>query len=534
VQLYRAEREQSWVELRTNAEANNVFERGAPVELRFAVRGEPDDNATGIRYQVRDYWDEEAAAGALSLDGRTEFAVPFPSDVPGFFEVRASWTRRDGTPDERSCLRETGSMPFGMSTFAVMPRTVEENTRGMTQDSFFGLHGATQGMNELIGAAWTIPHYRWNWVEAERADRSGGAAPWVAERTAEGPAPPYLFAVFNFTQHLGDIPGWARADTTQFPAWKDWADWLAFVRDSVRVHVLRYPHMKPRVYDLAWEPDLQMGYGNQVPTMTPQDMVELYARTVPVIRAEDPDALIMGPCPSGEVKDATWYRELFEAGLIKYLDAISLHPYHSPPPETADLPGKLQAIREVVREYAGRDLPIYATEYGYRTARGSDCLYREHAQWLARANCILKGEGVRIALPFFGYDYPGDGSFGICFNLDPKLNWGPKRIAPKPAVPALAAQVAALNRARPVGRMDVFGPGICAYAFEKGRATVIAIWSPEGDRVLPLPNVRAEDVVLMDIMGRERRPEPGRGPVEIRVGPDILYVIHSPGQTARP
>jgi len=44
---------------------------------------------------------------------------------------------------------------------------------------------------------------------------------------------------------------------------------------------------------------------------------------------------------------------------------------------------------------------------------GSKIIHRTQAQFLARLAIILKGEGVRVFLPFYGIDYDRDGWWGF-------------------------------------------------------------------------------------------------------------------------
>src|SRR6185369_81103 len=177
-----------------------------------------------------------------------------------------------------------------------------------------------------------------------------------------------------------------------------------------------------------------------------------------------------------------WMERVFQAGLLEYVDGIESHGYGDSGfmPEENDYPGKLGAIKDMMRRYNhGKVLPIYITEAGIRGMLGSKIIQRTQAQFIARLAIILKGEGVRVFLPFYGIDYDRDGWWGFCFNLevDAKNPWMTQRISPKPAVNSLATCAGMLEGARPVRRVDGLGEHVRAYLFDRHGTSILAIWS---------------------------------------------------------
>jgi len=306
----------------------------------------------------------------------------------------------------------------------------------------------------------------------------------------------------------------------------NWDDYLPMVRDYVTVEKHLYPHMHPRIYGIAWEVNLNMPPDNLGPPHTPADVVELHRRVREVIKAADPDSLVLGPCPSN--LNPKWMETIFDAGLLEYVDAIESHGYADRgfAPEENDYPGKLAAIRESMRKHR-RELPIYITEAGIRGMLGSKIIYRQQAQFITRLAIILKGEGVRVFLPFYGIDYDRDGWWGICFNLevDGKSPWSTQRISPKPAVNALATCAGVLEGARPVRRVRGLGENVWAYLFDRQGTAVLALWSATGQSRVSVPVRHTTSVEVLDIMGHVNHVAVEKESLEFSIDGSPQYVV---------
>lgn len=296
------------------------------------------------------------------------------------------------------------------------------------------------------------------------------------------------------------------------------------VRDYVAVEKHLYPHMHPRIYGVAWEVNLNMPPYNLGTPYTPADIVELHRRARTAIKAADPDSIVLGPCPSN--LNPQWFEPVFQAGLLEYVDAIESHGYADGgfAPEENDYPGKLRTVRELMRRYNhGKVLPIYITEAGTRGLLGSKIIHRTQTQFLTRMAIILKGEGIRVFLPFYGIDYDRDGWWGFCFNLevDAKSPWSTRRISPKPVVNAMAACVNALEGATPVRRVMGLGDNVWAYLFDRQGTSVLAIWSSAGQKQISLRVGNTKAVQATDIMGHSSQ-------LDVRAGVLALSLDGSP------
>jgi len=534
ISAYRRQPLRSWLDFTTSHPDTNLFQRTDPVEITFTRGGEPMQEARGFRYEVRDYFGRVIARGAVPFTGARSYTVKATPKTHGYYEVRAFFTDAAGHDLEaRSCLRGEGSVPAGLGTFSVLPGTLEENLamfRRLGSQAFFGLHGDFLGLADYVGLLWRFGYTKWPYLEPTKPDRSTGPAPWARERLAAPPQPAYRFHILPIPGN-GEIPQWARNTTGRTPPFADWGDYLAMVRDCVRVEKHLYPHQKPRIYGCTWEINLNMPPDvSQQPEYTPQDVVELIRRFREVVKAEDPDGMVIGPCAN--VIDPAWFETLFKAGALQYLDGIETHGYCSGTytPEANDFPDRIRRLNELVRRYNhGRPLPIYCTEAGFTGLLGAEVIHRSQAQRMVRLAIILKGEGIQVFLPFYGIDYD-QGYFGFLFNKElnaPSGPWSTKRVSPKPMVNAMAACVRMLEGAAPRGRITTLGRDVWAYAFERAGAVITAVWTPGRPRTVNLPVGRARSVELVDILGHSRQVPAARGIVEVPIGESPVYVVQA-------
>ncbi len=502
------------------------------MSLTFKVSGKPPAGALGFRYEVHDFDGKVKARGwSRTLDAPQD-TFPIPSPAPGYYEVTAYWTDaagKDLRPD--SCIRAEGTVPDGLGTFAVLPHTIAENlarSRKLGADAFFGLHGDFLDLADHVGLTWRFGYTFWAVQEPTKPERSSGTAPWALAASSRPPLPPYRFHIQPFTLIM-DVPRWARSGTGRAPGFA-WEDALALIRDTVKVEKHLYPHLAQRLYGGLWEVDLNCAlYGTQKPPYTPADIAQAYRRIREAVKAEDPSGMVIGPCSS--VIRPDWFEDTFKAGVLESVDGIETHAYTAGTytPEADDLPGRIQRLNALIRQYhGGQTLPIYVTEAGQPGILGSDVVHRSQAERMVRTCIILKGEGVRVFLPFYGIDFDRSGYWGFLFNLDidsPSGPWSTRRTSPKPMVNAVATCVDMLEGATPRERLRTLEPGVWAYVFERDVATITAVWAPGGRRMVEIP-AKGPSVEVVDMMGRSSIAAVNAATVRVAVCDAPIYVLN--------
>lgn len=523
---------------RTNMPLNNLFEPGKTVSLQFdCPQGLPTSDAS-LRCEVRDFFDQLVFTNTFdSTDLKDKvFKMQYMPKDSGFYDVQAWWVDGDGKKiEDRSCLRTTGSMPDGHGTFAVMPKTIKQSQKRMTRvgdNAFLGLHGHHSNLDKMIGVSWQLKSTRLKWVEPNKsADRHDGYASWVKPMIEKSePFEPWTKNIVNLGINL-NCPKWAISDTPNIaPGIKSWDLYMNFFRDYIQVNKHNAQHMKRRIYDVAWEINLNApGTGIHKPAYRPEDVVEIYRRARPILDQEDPSAILAGPCCSSPIKNFAWNIPLFKKGLLKYIDAYNCHGYHAPPPEEAKIPETFARLRKEIKKYNdGKSLDIYITELGYRSMYGAEDRHADHARWHARVAGILKGEGIKAYYPFYSYDYtsPATGSWGICYNLDPKMKFGPKQVSPKAAVPALAVFADQTEGFVPVTRLEPLSDDQWGYVYATpdGKNVMAMLWSVDRQHQLTLPVGQVDKVTVVDMMGRSRVIQVHQGLLTLNISPSPVYV----------
>lgn len=150
---------------------------------------------------------------------------------------------------------------------------------------------------------------------------------------------------------------------------------VVFVRQVVR-------QLKP--YTNHWQAWNEPNIGNQQPLVSPANYVKLVKRLSEVIREEQPDAVIYGPGTAMlqclDKSPYPWIPMALDAGLTKYINVFSFHPYRAPAwrrnlPENAsqfhpwktwkDYTEQIEDLRARLRKAnGGKEVPLATTEDG--------------------------------------------------------------------------------------------------------------------------------------------------------------------------
>ena len=213
----------------------------------------------------------------------------------------------------------------------------------------------------------------------------------------------------------------------------------------------------------------------------PQANVAEYGRlafeTARAIKQADPDATVLAPGTSGIPLD--FLESVFGTGLLRYVDAVSLHPYRGDRPETAaaDYP----AVRRLIQKYApkGKDIPLVSSEWGYSAVNVTE---EQQGQYLARQWLSNLAEGVRLSI---WYDWHDDG----LNPADPEHHFGTVHndYAPKPAFLAAQRLTQALGGYRFVKRLPLDADRDDLLLFAKGPAVKLAYWTTGDAHGVSLP-----------------------------------------------
>lgn len=235
---------------------------------------------------------------------------------------------------------------------------------------------------------------------------------------------------------------------------------------------VRHYKGKPILWEIWNEPN----GGFWQPRANADEYAALAVETAQAIRAADPNATVIAPGTSG--LPLSFMETAFKQGLLKYIDAVSFHPYRGDAPETA---AKDYAdVRHLVARYApGRDVPLVSSEWGYTTVNVSE---QTQAQYLARQWLSNLAEGSRVSI---WYDWHDDGT-------DPKNgehHFGTVHndYAPKPAFVAAQTLTHALAGFTFVKRLSLPSDKDYLLLLRRGQSVRLAAWTTGDAHTITLP-----------------------------------------------
>jgi hypothetical protein len=201
--------------------------------------------------------------------------------------------------------------------------------------------------------------------------------------------------------------------------------------------------------------------------------------TAKAIHAADPQACVVAPASSGFQWDFLEY--VLKSGALEYLDAVSIHPYRSQPPETAA--GDFARLRKLIEQYTprGKTIPILSGEWGYSSST-QGVSPETQAAFIARQQLSNLLNGVRLSI---WYDWKNDGD-------DPgngEHNFGTvgSDLKPKPAYLALQTLTRELSGYRIANRRDTGDTNDFVLAFTNNVGTTkFAAWTTAAPHIVTL------------------------------------------------
>ena len=238
-------------------------------------------------------------------------------------------------------------------------------------------------------------------------------------------------------------------------------------------------HFKGRL--ILWEIWNEPNGGFWKPQADAAEYGRLAFETARAIKEADPSATVLAPGSAGIPLD--FLETAFRTGLLRYIDAVSLHPYRGDTPESAaaDFP----AVRSLIHRYApqGKRIPLVSSEWGYTAVTVSE---EQQGQYLAREWLSNLAEGVRLSI---WYDWHNDGPNP----KDSESNFGTVHndYLPKPAFLAAQRLTRALGGCRFVKRLPLASGEDYLLLFSDGKSVKTASWTTGADHAVLLPGGRS-------------------------------------------
>jgi hypothetical protein len=490
----------------TNKPNISTYIAGEFAEISFSISGLESNQLSKLDISIVDEYGNSSSpplAEEITADdhGNAARKVALPTDKLGYFEVHARLA--DGTT-----LPALGTRPSGLVSYAVVPDPARRTDYG-DEGSRFGLQGGFNATANIIsflglryvlqdGAGWAElePHYAGEFSIQRRVARSKGLLlpmpnPAVHSPLFDGkPWNTYYVTLISRAR----LPPWAiRQGTTgtictSFGALNSVSEqpMKNFASAAAAAFRSDYGRQNKRYYQVTWEPAADWCFHGSA-----ADLVKMYSLVYAAIHQSDPGAVVAGPTLFTDAKSTEQLRDLWKAGLGRYIDAFSIHPYtHWPPEAEGGLLSTLRLQLNEARQAAGRNIPFIGTEHGYASASLGNL---KKALGDIRSTVMILGEGAQIDFGFYAADY-WEGSdpaksegYGYYWNLDPGIVWGTDKLGPKAVVPAYAAMTHFLDGTTSDGPIADLRAGQFGYRFHKpDGSTVRAIWDPDGTSTYPV------------------------------------------------
>jgi hypothetical protein len=524
----------------TSNPSNSTFVLGEGVTLTFHASGLPAKKATTVNIKVKEEFGYEIASASILVTadatGQAYAVYHAPATRYGYYRVEA--TLSDGT-----AVASLGSRPGGFISYAVVTDPAKRTNYADAGSRFGMLGGFSSAMGPVmsyLGVRYVLAGPGWDSLEP---DHAGEFAIVHGEEAADGLKYPTsiannlaawpTYAVALIT--TGSIPKWAMNAGTGTASRPDMGPlnsegvigFPEFTKARASQFASDYSAQSTHYYQMTWEPAIPVLFGG-----TPEQLVQYFQVAYSSIHQADPKAVVMGPTlfPIDPVP----MQQLWSAGLAKYLDAVSVHPYVRYPPEANGLVAGVRTQMQLATAAKGHSIPFLGTEHGYSSgthgtvAAGSDL---DAGLADIRSTLILLGEGFKLDFAFYIADYysqsansPSQDYFGYYWNLDPKINIGTDKIGPKPGAPAYAAMTYWLDGSTTVGPLTGLSGTQLGYRFTRGGETILAVWDYKANTTMSVP-VSASTAKVCDWMGNCQSAASSGGTLKLKVGVSPQYVI---------
>ena len=404
------------------------------------------------------------------IEAEIQLSIPDQEVAP----VYATWSAEQ---DRQTDCTLRPSSPFGMGVYLERYHGADmERAASVARDA---------------GVKWSREGFSWGRIEPQR-----GHFDWTYYDGLMDTAKRHGISVY------GLVHGWAPWTKPYTPEGID--DYLAFLKA-----VVGHYHADVHHWEIWNEPNIFFWQG-------PKEMyAELLRRSYAAVKEVDPSALVLGMSTSGI--DYNFIARTM--ALDAPFDILTIHPYRKILNDRA-LINEMKIVTDLVK---GR--PVWITEFGWSTLTPHNTLTqdfapfteRQQAELLARAYLSMLSAGIHTNISW--YDFRNDGDDPLYFENDMGMLY--RDFRPKPAYWAYSTMTRLLEGRQAAGEVDA-GEGVLAFRFE-GKGSVIALWSPDGDRTVILP-VTGKRVTLVNTIGESREIKAGKVKVELHGGAPVYLV----------
>lgn len=78
---------------------------------------------------------------------------------------------------------------------------------------------------------------------------------------------------------------------------------------------------------------------------------------------------LVGPAMSGMLRDSSFLDDVFNSGALKYLDAVTVHPYLDTPENAVSGSDTYNGVRSLLKKHGYNNKPVMSSEWGWNTCQ---------------------------------------------------------------------------------------------------------------------------------------------------------------------
>ncbi len=237
---------------------------------------------------------------------------------------------------------------------------------------------------------------------------------------------------------------------------------------------------------------------------TDEELARFIITLAKSIKKVHPRTQILGP--GFATADVNRLRELAKFGVLGVLDGVVVHAYVSRGAPEDVFISKVDELIQYVSNLPGSPLPIFITEYGWTTERGTwqpPVEERTQAQYVSRSITLLTARPSVVAFVYFCLLYKAKNQGEAGFSLLRSDG------SPKPGLLAYRTAVRWLSSVdRRAYRLPI-SPNVYAYFFSRAHGSLFVGWSLTDNEPLfvpELPDTTRADIYGNDVRSANREP----------------------------
>jgi polysaccharide biosynthesis protein PslG len=211
-----------------------------------------------------------------------------------------------------------------------------------------------------------------------------------------------------------------------------------------------------------------------------EEYMKLVKTVIPAMRQASSNLFIIGPAvghapgadPESLIKvDFGYLESTLALGILRYVDAVSLHPYPDGQPELAF--SIYDDVRYLINMYApGKTVPIISSEWGYSSVAAFSGSEQQHANYLTRMYLINLSKNV-LSIGYKLEEYSFDPTID---EYELAFGWFKKNGQAKLVYTQVQAMINSLKGLSFVKRL-ASAPNDYLMEFSNGTKTMAAVWT---------------------------------------------------------